>query len=997
MNDTLAQGDAIVSDFKNLRGQDALNAQQATQAKLNQIVAAGRANLSTPEQQLQFDQQVRPYQQRYWSGQMSQHSNQQGADFATATNTDAYRLAVSRASNVADDPEELKHAMADALGARVKQLKFEGLGNNQDAYNEADAQAGRDVYKTAAAAIAVKDPVRAQQFVETNKALLGPEYAALADGLKAKAEQQGGADLFKTSLQGTQGQQSATPSGPPSNAPLPPVRGNGGPAPATSISDSTALAAQNRLNNGGGTDADRATLETYRQQQNTPKDAAPAAAAGAPAPPAPTGKMPTPYELAGARSRVAVGPGDAEDKAWIARADAPGGTTSTPAAAGPEVTGRSATPVASQRLPANPIVDPNDRSHSLPAPTPGGAALPYFSQAGAPYGISGNYLARTWQLEGGGKLHPGTSSAGAEGAFQFIPSTWARYGNGGNPNDFGSATMASVRLGADNRTFLTKSLGRSPSDAELYLAHQQGASGATTLLQHPNMPAADALALVAPYNGNRARAAKAISGNGGNPDAPASAFSSMWINKFNGTKGATGPLPMFASSPGFAPGGYAASTDPEAPPVMPDSIASPVASPISASQSEAAEPTLMQQAAPATQVPPPAPVEQEQPQRSPEADVYARIEASGASDQVKAHAFAQAHQYFAEQKVATEQDQNNKKDRSERVNGTYTARVLNGDVSPQILSQVANDPNLLPETKWTLTRAIREESTRAGGGDKDAKTYGPGFYKALQGVTADRNDPNRIGDVNEIWRRAGPGGDLTFEGANKLVELKRQGERTPNDAAVNSTRASLLKYAHGEMSFDDPDHFMPDKKGETLFNGTFVPKFEAAYDQWIKDGKNPWDFLTQDNVDKLRAGIRPKGEMEADRVAAEKGGPAEASPDSTTATAATPTASTSAGAPAAVASALPAGPLPSAPAEVDPLEWKNVIENGPASPGGNRWPLANWASVISTLRANPTPGVKALFNQRFGSAGFNADAVLAQLKPPSTRPIALDDPRLGSE
>ncbi|WP_208442554.1 lytic transglycosylase, partial [Bartonella raoultii] len=52
------------------------------------------------------------------------------------------------------------------------------------------------------------------------------------------------------------------------------------------------------------------------------------------------------------------------------------------------------------------------------------------------------------------------------------------------------AADAMGRLTLDNRNHLSRALGREPTEAELYLAHQQGAGGATRLLRNPHANAA---------------------------------------------------------------------------------------------------------------------------------------------------------------------------------------------------------------------------------------------------------------------------------------------------------------------------------------------------------------------------------------------------------------------------------------------------------------------------------------------------------------------------
>ena len=161
------------------------------------------------------------------------------------------------------------------------------------------------------------------------------------------------------------------------------------------------------------------------------------------------------------------------------------------------------------------------------------------TDAGKKYGISPEYMARTFQIESGGNPNAYNAQSKAAGPFQFVPSTGAKYLNGASPFDVAGSADAAARLAADNKGSLTQALGRPPTDAELYLAHQQGAGGAAKLLANPNARAGDLV-------GN-----SAIASNGGNPNAPASVFTNLWATKFNGGVGKT--IPTAALSPNVTP------------------------------------------------------------------------------------------------------------------------------------------------------------------------------------------------------------------------------------------------------------------------------------------------------------------------------------------------------------------------------------------------------------------------------------------------------------
>lgn len=138
------------------------------------------------------------------------------------------------------------------------------------------------------------------------------------------------------------------------------------------------------------------------------------------------------------------------------------------------------------------------------------------------YGISQDYLSRLAQIESSGNPNAYHPASKASGLFQFIPSTAKAYGLS-NPFDVSSAVDAVSRFTRDNFNALKQGLGRDPTQGELYLAHQQGATGALGLLSGGNRPAAD---VVGP---------KAVTLNGGNIGMSSDAFASQWTDKFEGT------------------------------------------------------------------------------------------------------------------------------------------------------------------------------------------------------------------------------------------------------------------------------------------------------------------------------------------------------------------------------------------------------------------------------------------------------------------------------
>lgn len=136
------------------------------------------------------------------------------------------------------------------------------------------------------------------------------------------------------------------------------------------------------------------------------------------------------------------------------------------------------------------------------------------------YGLPRGYLGRTAQIESGMRADARNPNSSAGGLFQFIDSTAKAYGLK-NRFDPYEATDAAGRLARDNMASLSQALGRSPSGAELYLAHQQGAAGAKGLLKDPS----------------RVLSGDEITLNGGRNGMTAGEFASKWLNKFDSRTG----------------------------------------------------------------------------------------------------------------------------------------------------------------------------------------------------------------------------------------------------------------------------------------------------------------------------------------------------------------------------------------------------------------------------------------------------------------------------
>jgi hypothetical protein len=101
------------------------------------------------------------------------------------------------------------------------------------------------------------------------------------------------------------------------------------------------------------------------------------------------------------------------------------------------------------------VLGSSDIKDTLPAwrigpPAPADELLGYYRQAEAATGVGWNYLAAIHLIETALGRIAGTSTAGAQGPMQFLPSTFAEYGDGGDIHSLHDSIMAAGRHLAAN-------------------------------------------------------------------------------------------------------------------------------------------------------------------------------------------------------------------------------------------------------------------------------------------------------------------------------------------------------------------------------------------------------------------------------------------------------------------------------------------------------------------------------------------------------------------
>ncbi len=169
--------------YLGLHGEDAGRARAGADSRIDAAIAASRANLSTSEQQLEFDKQTRRMRSG-WANEIAEHAERENQTWAVGVaNASADQARQHIAAN-SDNQVELENGVNALLGARVKQAQLK-YGEDPTIAADALANAKSEVAVTRVQALQNIDPLRAKTVLETNRTVLPPEtYDNLVNRLR---------------------------------------------------------------------------------------------------------------------------------------------------------------------------------------------------------------------------------------------------------------------------------------------------------------------------------------------------------------------------------------------------------------------------------------------------------------------------------------------------------------------------------------------------------------------------------------------------------------------------------------------------------------------------------------------------------------------------------------------------------------------------------------------------------------------------------------------
>lgn len=173
--------------YLGLQGRNALDQRASVRQTIDKIMRDRRGGMQNVQQQLMFDTQTRRYR-NYALSAIGRHYDAQFNAWTAKTGDARVENAMARGQEAAnaDNFREFRAELDNAISERVKYNQMRGVSED-----ETKAQAREITQKMAtswARNLIVKDPVKAQAFIEANRAGLGANYDNLLGAVKGQAD-----------------------------------------------------------------------------------------------------------------------------------------------------------------------------------------------------------------------------------------------------------------------------------------------------------------------------------------------------------------------------------------------------------------------------------------------------------------------------------------------------------------------------------------------------------------------------------------------------------------------------------------------------------------------------------------------------------------------------------------------------------------------------------------------------------------------------------------
>lgn len=170
--------------FFGTRGADTLRRAAAVEAQVGDLINSGGDSLTTPEQRLLYENEMRRYRLSM-ADKVGSHIDAQANAYATGVNHDMEQQGLAMVAAHWDNPNIVQAGTDMVIGSRVRQAGLTGMSDVTWARDSAQ----RDVAKQIVLARLAKDSVGAQQFMEQNRGALGVDYGPLSMEVKKKADE----------------------------------------------------------------------------------------------------------------------------------------------------------------------------------------------------------------------------------------------------------------------------------------------------------------------------------------------------------------------------------------------------------------------------------------------------------------------------------------------------------------------------------------------------------------------------------------------------------------------------------------------------------------------------------------------------------------------------------------------------------------------------------------------------------------------------------------